>query len=110
MKYYLVDEIYPSDMDKIVDFLKNNASLSEIERLFWVELPDDHLNEEQSLHPDCRPHRFAVELGNDWIRAELFIRTPNSLVCTCVSYCDMRQRDFIFQYMENMLGRLDIIT
>lgn len=110
MKYYLVDEISPSDMNKIDAFLKDNASVSKIKRLFWVELPSDHLNEIQSLHTDCQPHWFAVELGSDWIRAELFIRTLNSLECQCGSYCNPRQRDFIFNYMESIIGRLNIKT
>lgn len=110
MKYYLADEITPSDIKKIDTFLRKNAFVSDLERLFWVELPTDYLNEEQSLHTDCQPHRFAIELGNDWIRAELFIRTQNSLLCPCGGYCNTKQRDFIFNYMEEIIDRLNIRT
>ena len=110
MKYYLVDEISPSDIANIRRFLKEKAMGSEIEDLFWLEMPTDHLNEKQSAHQDCRPHRFAIELGTNWMKAELFIRTLNSLACECSDYCDSKQRGFIFDFMESMIYELKIRT
>ena len=110
MKSYLIDEVHPRDMEKIEAFLNNRGKRSEIERLFWVEMPEDHLNEIQVRHRECHPHMFAVELGQGWIKAELFTRTLNDLNCPCNGYCTIRQMEYVFNFMEDMIGELDIRT
>lgn len=110
MRYYLFDEISPSDMEKADNFLMQNATSSEIEKLFWVEIPKELLNEIQSRHIECQTYFFAVEMGVDWIRVELFIRSKKGLHCTCQSLCTPRQRDFIFSFIDKMIEDLDIRT
>ena len=110
MKYYLVDEISDKDMDKIRGFLKQNAVESQIEGLFWIELSEDLLNKQQSLHKGCQPYRFALEMGKDWIKAELFIRSSDNIRCDCSGYCNASQRDFISNFIESMISKLSIKT
>jgi hypothetical protein len=110
MRHYLVDEISPTDMDKIKGFLRENAIESGIEGLFWVGIPEDHLNDRQSLHMECRPHKFALETGNDWIKAELFIRSSDNIKCECSGYCTAGQKNFILDYVENIIDKLTIKT
>lgn len=110
MKYYLVDEISLADMDKIKGFLKENAIESGIEGLFWVKIPKDSLNDTQSRHMECQPYRFALETGNDWIKAELFIKSSYKIKCECSDYCTVRQKNFIIGFVENMIGELNIKT
>ena len=108
MRYYLIDELSDTDMEKTERFLKRNAVESEIKRLFWVKVPEDCLVEIQSQHRDCHPYFFSIELGTDWIKAEFFIRTLNSLNCTCSGYCDHVQRKFVSNYMEDMVDKVGI--
>ena len=110
MKYYLVDEISGQDLKKIDHFLEENAQRSQMEKIFWIEIPEDLTKELQTDHDQCRPHYFSIELGTDWIRAEFFIRTLSKLRCECNGYANSKQKEFIYRFMEGILGELDIGT
>lgn len=110
MRAYLIDEIPPRQMAEIKDFLKEHAIRSSLDQVFWVQMPDDLLSETQYRHIRCRPHVFAVELGPDWIRVELFVRTLESLRCDCPSYSTPGQRDYIFRFADGIIQLLNIRT
>ena len=110
MKSYYIDEISASDLDKITGYLNENAMESGMEKLFWIELPSDCLTEMQSEHHDCSPHRFAIETGDTWIRAELFVRTSVKFRCDCSGYSNDRQKQYIMDYIDNMIDKLKIMT
>jgi hypothetical protein len=110
MRAYLIDEIPAQGMAQIQGFLKKHAISSSLEQIFWVRIPDDLLNETQYLHTQCQPHVFAVELGQDWIKLELFVRTLKSMRCDCPSYCTPSQRDFIFRFADGIIDQLNIRT
>lgn len=110
MRAYLIDEITPSDMKKINDFLKKHATKSSLDRVFWVRIPDHLLRDPQREHRDCQPHVFSVELGPDWIKLEFFVRSLNTLRCSCPGYCTAAQRDYIIRFSHEMIESLDIRT
>lgn len=110
MKSYYVDEISTPDIDKVIGFLKDNAVESGMDRLFWIEMPADCLTGFQTEHAECSPHRFAIETGDTWIRAEFFIRTSVKFRCDCNGYCNEKQIKYIINYIDNMLDNLDIST
>lgn len=110
MRAYLLDEIDTQRMQKIVAFLKENTSRSSMERIFWVPLPKDLLNPLQYKHARCGPHCFAVEVGNDWVKMEFFVRSLNTLRCGCAGYCTEPQRDHIIRFADRMLDQLNIQT
>lgn len=110
MRAYLIDEIRDQEMDRVREFLKQHAIHSSLEQIFWVRIPDDLLDETQYLHRQCRPHVFAVELGQDWIKLELFVRTLKSMRCDCPGYCTPGQRDYIFRFADGMVEQLKIRT
>ena len=110
MKSYYVDEISASDLKKITAYLGENAKESGMDRLFWVEMPSDCLTVFQSEHSECKPYRFAIETGDRWLRAELFVRTSVKFRCECNDYCNDKQKEFIMSYVDNMLSKLDIRT
>ena len=110
MRYYIIDEISATHMEKIESYLKDNAIGSEMEKVFWVELPNDILTETQYSHRDCKPHVFAIELVGNAIKLELFTRSLKGLSCECQSYSSQQQREFIFNYVENMIDNLAIRT
>ncbi len=110
MRAYLIDEIPVQEMAHINGFLTKHAIRSSLDQIFWVQIPNDLLNETQYLHVQCRPHVFAVELGPGWIRLELFVRTLNSMRCDCPAYCTPSQRDYIFRFADGMIEQLKIRT
>ena len=110
MKSYYLDEISTSDLDKITGWLNENAIESGVDRLFWIEMPLEYLSRIQAKHKECIPHRFAIETGDTWIRAEFFIRTPVKFRCDCNGYCNEKQINFIMSYIDNMTDRLGIQT
>jgi len=110
MKSYYLDEISASDLDKIISYLNKNAIESGMDRLYWIEMPQDCLTGFQSAHSECKPHRFAIETGDTWIRAEFFLRTSVKFRCDCNGYCDDRQTKFIMSYIDNMLDKLGVRT
>ncbi len=110
MKSYLIDEISPPDIEKISDFLKENSVSSSLAQLFWVKIPHDLLSATQFQHLDCRPHAFAVELGDDWVKLEFLVRSLKNMQCTCPGYSTKQQRNFIMDFAHNMIEALHIKT
>ena len=97
-------------MVKVSEFLKENAQSATLERLFWIKVPEDLLNETQFEHKQCQPHVFAVELGDDWIKLEFLVRSLANMRCTCPGYGTKQQRDFIIHFAHNMIEQLNIKT
>ena len=110
MRSYLIDEIRPSDMEKVREFLSKNAVKSSLNQLFWVRIPQDILSEAQFQHLDCQPHVFAVELGTDWIKLEFLVRSLAQMRCDCTGYCTTQQQTFIIGFALNMIEGLDLYT
>ena len=97
-------------MKRVEAFFAEKAIQSEIERLFWVKIPEELLDDLQASHKECQPHVFAVELGMDSVRFELFTRTLKSFQCKCQGYLTGPQRSYVFDYGERMINRLEIRT
>jgi len=110
VRAYLIDEIPVQQMARVKEFLKEHATRSSLDQIFWVPIPDDLLNETQYLHTQCRPHVFAVELGPDWLKLELFVRTLTSMRCDCPAYCTPGQRDYIFRFADGIIQHLNVQT
>ncbi len=110
MRQYLLDEISRPDIPRVRDYLQDHALASSLEDLWWVDLPEDLLNPEQFAHPDCRPFRFAVELGDDFVRFELLIRSQQTMRCACIGYATRGQRDFILAFADRLVEDLDLRT
>jgi len=110
MRTYLIDELSPSKIEKIREFLGEHAIRSSLDQIFWVRIPDDLLSEMQFQHSKCKPHVFAVELGQDWVKLELFVRTLKNMRCDCPGYCTGQQRNFILNFTDGMIEQLKIDT
>ncbi len=110
MRAYLIDEISKPDMEKITKFLKKHATHSSLDQIYWIKIPEDILSDVQFRHKDCQPHVFAIELGSDWIKLELFIRTLMSIRCDCPAYCTSQQKNYLFKFADGMIEQLGINT
>lgn len=110
MRAYLIDEISASDMKKITLFLKENSAQSSLDAIFWVQIPEELLTGIQSEHKDCKPHVFAIETGENWYKAEFFIRSLKGMRCECQKYSTPQQTDFILNFLHGMIDALNIKT
>jgi hypothetical protein len=110
MRAYLIDELSSTGMEKITSFLTKNAIRSNLDKIFWIRIPDDLLSETQLEHPDCQPHVFAAELGQGWIKLEFFVRSSKNMQCTCHGYCTSQQSSYIIDFASDMIKQLKIRT
>jgi|WetSurMetagenome_2_1015567.scaffolds.fasta_scaffold250259_2 hypothetical protein len=108
MRYYLIDEITSREIEQISGFLRDNATASGLDNVFWVNIPDGCLNVTQQDHADCRPYCFAVELGRNLIKAELFVRTLRGFNCACSGFSNEAQARFIVNFVDGIIRELKI--
>jgi len=110
MRAYLIDEIDPAGMGKITGYLRKTAISSSMEKVFWLQIPDELLSKTQFAHTRCQPHVFAVELGRDWAKLEFFSRSLKGMRCNCQGYCTESQTEYIIRFAHGMLKDLGIRT
>lgn len=110
MRQYLLDEIARDDRPRVRKYLHEHTVASNLEGIWWVDLPEDLLSPEQFAHRQCRPFRFAVELGENFVRFELLIRSRETMRCSCLGYATRPQRDFILGYADGMVEALALRT
>jgi hypothetical protein len=110
MRQYLLDEINRSDYQRLRDYLTEHAQASGLQDVWWIDLPEDLLNPEQFAHQDCQPFRFAIELGDEYLRIEFLIRSRNTMRCSCIGYATRQQRDFILAFADRLVEELKLKT
>ncbi|OGP71605.1 MAG: hypothetical protein A2Z73_04695 [Deltaproteobacteria bacterium RBG_13_60_28] len=110
MRQYQLDEISRKDIPRVLDYLQEHAQASSLEGVWWVDLPEDLLSPEQFAHADCRPFRFAVELGDNFVRFEFLIRSRETMRCACIGYATRGQRDFILAFADRLVEDLALRT
>ena len=110
MRYILFDEISEADMQKLRNHLDNQAMKSGLDDIYWAELPSGFLTRTQEEHESCQPYVFGLELHENHLQAELFIRNRNHFGCTCQGYANERQRKYIIDFLYTILDELNIRT
>ena len=66
------------------------------------------LTNEQATHTECLPLFFVVDLKLGIISCELLVRTKNRIKCGCIDYATEKQRNWLIQYIDDMLKQLEI--
>ena len=110
MRQYLLDEIARKDIPRVREYLDQHAQAAGLEDIWWVDLQEDLLSPEQFSHRDCRPFRFAVELGQNFVRFEFLIRSLQTMRCSCIGYATRQQRDFILAFADRLVEDLALRT
>jgi hypothetical protein len=110
MRQYLLDEISRGDIPRIREYLNEHALAAGLEDIWWVDLNEDLLSPDQFTHQDCRPFRFAVELGDNFVRFEFLIRSQQTMRCACIGYATRTQRDFILAFADRLVEELGLRT
>jgi hypothetical protein len=108
MKQYLIDELRLGDYEKIKSYLDEHVKASPVEGLYWIPLAPEQLAGVQADHPDCGPHYFALELQEDRIACELLVRAEQIIRCSCIGYASREQRDWLIDYIDAILEKLEI--
>jgi hypothetical protein len=109
MRSYHIDDLQPEDVARLGRALDARGMKSAMEAMYWLDLPAALLSAEQREHAaDCGPHSVGVELGEDWVHAELLVRARNRLRCSCVCYADAAQRAWVMDELDRTLRELDI--
>jgi hypothetical protein len=110
MRQYQLDEIPKTDLPRVREYLDQHAVAAGIADIWWVELSEDLLSSEQFSHQDCRPFRFAIEVGDDFVRFEFLIRSLQTMRCSCIGYATRPQRDFILAFADRLIEDLALRT
>ncbi|MDL1955993.1 MAG: hypothetical protein LWW95_02925 [Candidatus Desulfofervidus auxilii] len=110
MRQLLFDEISAVDIKKINNYLKKQAESTPLHNVYWVHLPEDLWDDIQKEHKNCQPYYFAVEVGQNYIRVELLIRSRQRLHCKCIKYANESQRAFILTFVDKLIETLKIRT
>jgi len=105
VKSYLIDELTPQEIKKIKNSLKKMGLHSPIKDIFWFEVPEDILTSIQKKHlPSCGPFIFSLEIGDSWLKLELLIRATGKIRCSCISYANEVQRNYIIDVLEEIVS------
>lgn len=108
MKQYVIDQLRESDYQDILNFLNNETEKTALDGLYWIELPKDLYTTTQGEHKDCQSFYFAVNLTLNSVAFEFLIRSRQIIRCSCISYATPKQRDYIMQFADGMLEKLNI--
>ena len=108
MKQYVIDELRPADYQKLRAFLDDKWGTAEFGGVYWIPLVTDQLGATQTEHKSCQPFHFAIELEPTRLSCELLIRTRQRIRCDCIGYATETQRNWIIEYLDNILEELSI--
>lgn len=108
MKQYVIDELRHNDFEKIKNYFKINSEQSNLNVIYWIFLPDDILTKNQKKHVQCQPYYFAVNIEKDYLSCELLVRSEKVMRCSCIRYATKKQHDWIIEYIDLILLKLNI--
>ena len=108
MRQFVINELRKDDIEKFSAYLQKNSSPGALDGMFWLALPDNLLDEAQDGHGECGPFLFAVEMGDDFVSFELLVRSRDNLHCSCNSFATTAQRQFVLDFIDNMLAETGV--
>ena len=108
MKQYVVDELRPTDCQKIKAYLEKNFDSSAIEGIYWIPVEKTLHSDKQAQHVACQPHYFAVQLEPDHMAFELLVRSRQRIRCDCIAYATQEQRNWLIEVSDAIFERLGI--
>ncbi|MFH1060969.1 MAG: hypothetical protein V1797_20080 [Pseudomonadota bacterium] len=112
MRALVYDELRRADMERLAAHLAKICLPSNLEGVYWLNLPPDLLSPEQTAHPQCGPHRVALVLEpeDESLRLEMLVRASNSLRCACTAYATPAQRQFMLNFLDKLVEDLALRT
>ena len=104
MRQFVIDDLSPMERDNIDSYLKRNVKAGQMEGLYWLELPAELLSPTQKAHDDCAPFCLGVEIEKYCVRFELLVRSTTNLHCDCIAHATPEQRQYLLDFVDNMLA------
>jgi len=108
MKQYVITELSPEESEAISAYLKEKVGFSGIIDFFWIPVDPGLYTKEQETHIDCAPLCFSVEMDVDQLICEFLLRTRKKVACDCIKYATAKQREWIIEFLDEMLNQLNI--
>lgn len=109
MRNYIIDELTSENIETFCKFCDAREMQSSMGGIYWLELPEDLLTDEQREHKDeCGPHCCGIEILENAIGLELLVRARNKLRCSCVTYANEKQRSWAMNTLDSWLKTLEI--
>ncbi|MCI5145961.1 MAG: hypothetical protein D3923_10630 [Candidatus Electrothrix sp. AR3] len=103
MRQYVLDELSFLEHDNLDNYLKRTLKVGPIDGVYWLEIFPDLLAPAQLEHPDCGPFYVSVILEKTDIRIEFLVRSSHNMHCSCISWATQAQRQFILEFIDNMI-------
>ncbi|MFV0436547.1 MAG: hypothetical protein ACK5PS_04035 [Desulfopila sp.] len=103
MRQIVIDELSPQERDNIDSYLKRTLSAGPMIGLYWLTLPADLYAPAQQGHEDHGPFHLAVEVEQSQVRFELLVRSRSHLHCSCIAHASSDQRQFLLDFIDQML-------
>ncbi len=110
MKQYVIDELRPSDHEKVKAYMDDHFDRGKVEGIYWIPLEEKMLAGAQIAHVSCQPFYFAVELEPHRLACELLVRTQNRMRCDCIQYATQQQRNWLIESMDAVFEKLEIMS
>lgn len=104
MRQLVVDQLSLEERLNLESYLKRKLRPGQMDGVFWLELPHSLWGEAQRGHDLCAPFFFGVELEESRVVFELLIRSSSNLHCSCISYPEPAQREFVLAFFDEMLA------
>jgi len=113
MRNYLIEDLIDDHLALIEKHLAEQGYSGSIEDIYYLPVPQGLLSEEQKLHFDeCGPYFLGLEVIHDLagnkLKMELLVRAHNKIRCSCVAYCTPPQRNYMLDFVDDMIKSLDI--
>jgi len=102
VRQYVIDELRNDAIERVRHYLEAHCEKSDLDNLFWLQIPDDMLSSDQFTHRECQPHCAGIELGERFVIFEMLIRSRTSLKCSCIAYATPQQRQFILAFADRL--------
>lgn len=110
MKQYVIDELRSWDYGKIKDYLDKHCKAAGLEGVYWIEIPEELLTDQQKSHDPCKPFHFGIELEEDKMACGLLVRASGNIRCHCIAYANREQRNWLVETLDAMMEQLGIIV
>ncbi|GHV57337.1 hypothetical protein FACS189460_3730 [Deltaproteobacteria bacterium] len=114
MRALILDELNHQETAAVREYLAARADFSGVEGLYWLELPPGlwaetqrRAREQGAAGTSC--FRLAVELGPDWVRFELLVRSE-ILANTGGGQATAEQALFVLDWAGAMARELGLVT
>jgi hypothetical protein len=115
LRSIFLDDLLGPEIAAVSGYLDENAMPSGIENLYWLHLDRNLWNETQikaqadQATLEGESFRLAVEVGRDWVRFELLVRSEG-LLNIGGGQADEQQTLFVLRWVDEMTHRLNLIS